>query len=89
MSNLVENIPFALENGARFLASLQAATVVIGIIATTMSFALAVAFFKNKTSIGTAFAVMLSAECVGLGITVVFSLSLFGVFDIMTAWTCH
>ena len=79
-----QSLQHTVEIGSRFFASLQVATTVIGLIAVSMSVMLAALFFRNRTRVSFAFALMLAAESVGLAITVVFSLSLFGVFDVMT-----
>ena len=60
------------------------ATVGVGFIAVFLSFSLFAFFMKSRKPIGKAVGLMLLGESIGLAITIVFSITADGVFDIMS-----
>lgn len=59
------------------------ATVGVGFIATFLSLSLFAFFIKSRKPIGKAVGLMLLGESIGLAITIAFSITADGVFDIM------
>lgn len=66
------------------LQYLQFATVAFGSICVAMSLGLFYHFSRSRRPIGRAVAYMLLGEAVGAGVAIVFSISGYGVFSIMT-----
>jgi len=66
-----------------FFVCMRYATVGVGFIAAFLSFSLFAFFIKSKRPIGKAVGLMLLGESIGLAVTIAFSITSEGVFDIM------